>query len=60
MDADQIRKLRENLDLSIRAFADKIGVDKNTVVHWEKNRHRPKGLYLKALERLAKRAAKEC
>jgi len=59
MTADQIRKLREDLGLSIRGFADKIGVDKNTVVHWEKNRHNPKGLTLKALERLAKRAAKK-
>ena len=58
MSQEQIKTLRNNTGLSIRAFAKKIGVDKMTVVHWEQGRHSPKGLSLKALERLEKRVAK--
>ena len=58
MKPEEILQLRKTTGLSIRAFADKIGVNKATVVHWEQGRHAPKGLALKALERMAKRVAK--
>ena len=51
--------LRKKMGLSIRAFADKIGVNKATIVNWEQGRHTPKGLSLKVLERMAKRASKQ-
>ena len=47
------------MGLSIRAFADKIGVNKATIVNWEQGRHTPKGLSLKVLERMAKRVSKQ-
>ena len=59
MAPEQIRQIRIDMDLSIRAFADKLGVNKTTVVHWEQGRHQPKGMALRALERLAKGAAKK-
>jgi len=58
MTPEEILQLRKTMGLSIRGFADRIGVDKSTIVNWEQGRHQPKGLALKALERLAKRAAR--
>ena len=59
MKPEEILQLRKKMGLSIRAFADKIGVNKATIVNWEQGRHTPKGLSLKVLERMAKRVSKQ-
>ena len=59
MKPEEILQLRKSMSLSIRAFADKIGVNKATIVNWEQGRHTPKGLSLKVLERMAKRVSKQ-
>ena len=59
MTSEEILQLRKKMGLSIRALADKIGVNKATIVNWEQSRHRPKGLALKVLERMAKRVSKQ-
>ena len=59
MKSEEILQLRKKMGLSIRAFADKIGVNKATIVNWEQGRHVPKGLSLKVLERMAKRVSKQ-
>jgi len=58
MTPDEIRQIRQNLELSQQRFADKLGVALSTVFRWEKGDSEPKGMSLRALERLAKRAAK--
>lgn len=61
MDANQIRALRKQLGESTRVFASRFAVSHRTVEDWEqtgtdeKPRPKPRGLTLKALERLAKR-----
>ena len=59
MKPEEIRQLRKGLGLSQQKFADKLDVALSTVFRWEKGDSSPKGLYLKALERLAKRTAKK-
>ena len=59
MKPEEILQLRKSMSLSIRAFADKIGVNKATIVNWEQGRHTPKGLALKVLERMTKRVSKQ-
>ena len=59
MKSEEILQLRKKMGLSIRAFADKIGVNKATIVNWEQGRRTPKGLALKELERMAKRVSKQ-
>ena len=59
MKPEEILQLRKKMGLSIRAFADKIGVNKATIVNWEQGRHTPKGLSLKVLESMAKRVSKQ-
>lgn len=56
MTPEEIQKLRNARGETIRQFADTMGVDKNTILNWEKGRTIPKGLYLRTLERMAKRA----
>ncbi|MCL2089590.1 MAG: helix-turn-helix domain-containing protein [Oscillospiraceae bacterium] len=41
--ADQIRQIRDNLNMSQGFFADVIGVSKKTVESWEYGRGRPSG-----------------
>ena len=59
MKSEEILQLRKKMGLSIRAFADKIGVNKATIVNWEQGRHAPTGLALKVLECMAKRVSKQ-
>ena len=59
MKPEEILQLRKSMSLSIRAFADKIGVNKATIVNWEQGRHTPKGRALKVLERMEKRISKQ-
>ena len=42
MTSEEILQLRKKMGLSIRAFADKIGVNKATIVNWEQGRHTQK------------------
>ncbi|MCL2070608.1 MAG: helix-turn-helix domain-containing protein [Oscillospiraceae bacterium] len=41
--ADEIRRIRDNLNMSQGFFADVIGVSKKTVESWEYGRGRPSG-----------------
>lgn len=56
MSPDEIKKLREKLGLSVRAFAKRAGVAHTTVVRWENGTNTPKGLQRERLERIAGRA----
>ena len=56
MDANQIRAIRKQLGETTRVFAARFAVSHRTVEDWEQDgRPKPRGLTLKALERLAKR-----
>ena len=59
MTPEEIKSLRQSLDLSQEKFAQKIGVHKITVSRWECGKITPRGLAQKALERLANRVAKK-
>ena len=58
MSPEEVKLLRQLYGLSLRAFAEKVGVAHTTIVRWENGSNRPKGLQLASLERLAKQAAK--
>ncbi|MEE8076844.1 MAG: helix-turn-helix domain-containing protein [Candidatus Binatia bacterium] len=47
-------RLRAHLGLSQEKFAKKLGVSASAVEKWERGSHEPRGLSLRALERLAK------
>ena len=47
-------RLRSRLDLSQEKFAEKLGVCVSSVGKWETGWHKPRGLSLRALERLRK------
>jgi len=47
-------RLRAYLGLSQEKFARKLGVSVASVGKWERGVHKPRGLNLRALERLAK------
>ncbi len=49
-----VARLRAHMDLSQEKFAKKLGVSVSSVEKWEKGWHKPRGLSLRALERLAK------
>ncbi len=49
-----VARLRAYLGLSQEKFAEKLGVYVSTVRNWERGRHKPRGLSLRALERLTK------
>ncbi len=49
-----IARLRAHLDLSQEKFAEKLGVSVSTVGKWETGLHKPRGLSLRALDRLTK------
>lgn len=59
MSPEEIKKLRETLGLSVRAFAKRAGVAHTTVVRWENGTNSPKGLQRERLERLVRRADKQ-
>jgi len=48
--AEQIRDLRQSLDMSQEAFAQHLGVSISSVRDWEQKRRRPRGLYARMLE----------
>ena len=49
-----VGRLRTRLDLSQEKFAKKLGVSVWTVSNWERGLSKPRGLSLRALERIAK------
>ncbi len=49
-----VARLRAHLDLSQEKFAKKLGVSVSTVGKWETGLHKPRGLSLRALDRLTK------
>ena len=55
MTANQIKRLRRRMGMSIREFAAEIGVNKNTLLNWEASRTSPRGPALKVLELYAKK-----
>lgn len=57
--ADEIAALRKRLGMSQRQFADKLGTTVTTVSRWENGARTPRGLYAIALDRLARRVAKD-
>jgi DNA-binding transcriptional regulator YiaG len=56
MTANEIRKLRESLELTQEQFAKRIGATRGTIARWELGTAKPKGLYLQALEKLKTKA----
>jgi len=49
-------RLRSRLGLNQEKFAEKLGVSVSSVGKWETGQHKPRGLYLLALERLRKQS----
>ncbi len=49
-----VARLRSHLGLTQEKFAKKLGVSVWTVSSWERGLNKPRGLSLRALERLAK------
>ncbi len=47
-------RLRSRLGLNQEKFAEKLGVSLSSVEKWEQGHHKPRGLSLRALERLRK------
>ena len=47
-------RLRSHLGLSQEKFAEKLGVSVSSVAKWESGWHKPRGLSVRALERLRK------
>ena len=52
MTPQQILDLRIDLGLSQRAFAERLGVSPDAVVHWETGRKKPNSTNIRKLERL--------
>lgn len=55
MDAEQIKALRAKLGLTQAQMAARIGTTVTTISRWETGDRKPKGLYAKALDDLAKK-----
>lgn len=51
-DGETIKALRERLQLTQTAFAERIGCAQGAVAMWEANQRRPKGLYARAVRAL--------
>jgi len=47
-------RLRTRLGLSREKFAQKLGVSASAVEKWERGSHKPRGLSLRAIDRLTK------
>ena len=58
MNMDDVRRLRRALGLTQEEMARKIGVTHATVNRWENGVHSPRGMALKALERMQRRVQK--
>ncbi len=49
-----VARLQSRLGLSQEKFAEKLGVSVSSVAKWETGWHKPRGLSVRALERLTK------
>jgi len=49
-----VARLRSHLGLSQEKLAEQLGVSVSSVEKWEQGQHKPRGLSLRALERLTK------
>jgi DNA-binding transcriptional regulator YiaG len=54
-----VRELRQQIGLTQDALAREIGVTSGTVARWERGASKPTPIAIKALEVLARRAARE-
>jgi DNA-binding transcriptional regulator YiaG len=54
LNGEMIRALRERLQLTQTAFADRIGCAQGAVAMWEAGQRHPRGLYAKAVRALMK------
>ena len=52
MTKGKICKLRGRLGMNVTEFADEIGVQRSTIYRWESGEHSPRGIALRALERM--------
>ena len=52
MPPEEIKELRQNLQLTLQEFAVKLNVALNTVYRWETGKAKPSPLALEKLERL--------
>ncbi len=59
MSPAQVRKVREALGFTQQQLADFIGASQVAVARWETGIHKPRGANLKALNELARKAAKK-
>ena len=53
-----VARLRSRLGLNQEKFAEKLGVSVSSVGKWETGQHKPRGLSLRALERLRKQLSR--
>ena len=56
MAPEEIKGLREKLNLTQAEFAERIHVNRVTLARWERGKNEPRGLYLRALHDLAGKA----
>lgn len=59
MSPEEIKKIREKLNLTQQKLADLIDARQHTVARWETGLHSPTGAYLKALKGLAEKAKRK-
>jgi DNA-binding transcriptional regulator YiaG len=59
MSPKQIAQLMKDLNLTQQGLADKIGAHRVTVADWVRGANKPRGLYLRALEELAKKSKRK-
>jgi DNA-binding transcriptional regulator YiaG len=55
MSPQEIKKLRQALQLTQQQLADKIGAQQHTVARWETGVNEPKGAYAMLLNQLSKK-----
>ena len=54
-DGERIKALRTRMGLTVRDFADRVGVSHQSVTNWEKHGMAPNALAVRVLERLERR-----
>ncbi len=57
MSPKQVKDIRAKLEMTQQQLADSIGASQVAVARWETGVHKPRGANLKALTKLAARAA---